>query len=159
MALYFCLLFHIVSFDIKALVVPWHQFVYTLVIPCGCLAIQPGHDNILQVIIITFDIKALVQLHEETSTSHWTPETNDPLQKKQVRGLYAQTCFTFWMAFGPYWKVTGWTTSAFNVKSDYDEDLKDAVVTWIARQPHGMTSVFTNWGQGTCQRRLCGKVD
>ena len=29
-----CELFHIVAFDIKALI-PWHQFVYTLVIPCG----------------------------------------------------------------------------------------------------------------------------
>ena len=39
---YCCLFFHIVSFDIKALVVPWHQFVYTLFIPCGCLVIQPA---------------------------------------------------------------------------------------------------------------------
>ena len=34
--IYICLLFHIVDFDIKALVVPWrHQFVYTLLISCG----------------------------------------------------------------------------------------------------------------------------
>ena len=26
---YLCVLFHIVTFDIKALVIPWHQFVYT----------------------------------------------------------------------------------------------------------------------------------
>ena len=32
--LYLCLLFHIVAFDIKVLLVPWNQFVYTLVIPC-----------------------------------------------------------------------------------------------------------------------------
>ena len=32
---YLVLLFHIVTFDIKALDVPWHQFVYTLFIPCG----------------------------------------------------------------------------------------------------------------------------
>ena len=33
---YICLLFHINNaFDIKALVLPWHQFVYTLFIPCG----------------------------------------------------------------------------------------------------------------------------
>ena len=34
-----------VAFHIKALVVPWHQFVYTLFIPYGRLVIQPGHDN------------------------------------------------------------------------------------------------------------------
>ena len=39
---YLCLLFHIVVFDIKALVVPWHQFVYSLFIPCGHLVIQPA---------------------------------------------------------------------------------------------------------------------
>ena len=38
---YLCLLFHLVTFDIKALV-PWHQFVYTLFIPCSHLAIQPA---------------------------------------------------------------------------------------------------------------------
>ena len=37
---YLCLLFHIVAFEIEALVVPWHQFVYTLFIPCGCLVIE-----------------------------------------------------------------------------------------------------------------------
>ena len=36
------LLFHIVAFNIKARVVPWHQFVYTLFIPCGRLVIQPA---------------------------------------------------------------------------------------------------------------------
>ena len=39
---YLCPLFHIVVFDIKALIVPWHQFVYTLFIPCGRLVIQPA---------------------------------------------------------------------------------------------------------------------
>ena len=38
---YLCLLFHIVVFDIKTLV-PWHQFVYSLFIPCGRLVIQPA---------------------------------------------------------------------------------------------------------------------
>ena len=52
--------FIIVAFDIKALVVTWHQFVCTLVISCGYLAIEPGHDSVLQVIIVTFDVKALV---------------------------------------------------------------------------------------------------
>ena len=33
---YLCLLFHIVAFDIKVLVIPWHQFLYTLFIPCVC---------------------------------------------------------------------------------------------------------------------------
>ena len=37
---YLCLLFHIVAFDIKALVISWHQLVYILVIPCGRLVIQ-----------------------------------------------------------------------------------------------------------------------
>ena len=44
-------LFHIVVFDVQALAIPWHQFVYTLFIPCGHLVIQPGHDSILQVFI------------------------------------------------------------------------------------------------------------
>ena len=61
MAHTFVLLFHIVAFDIKALVIPSHQFVYTPIIPCGRLAIQPGHDSILQVfIIVALDIKSLV---------------------------------------------------------------------------------------------------
>ena len=47
-----CLPFHIVTFDIKAVVVSWHQFVYSLFIPCGRLVIQPGHNSILQVFII-----------------------------------------------------------------------------------------------------------
>ena len=37
-----CLLFHIVAFDIETLVIPWHEFVYTLFIPCGRLVIQPA---------------------------------------------------------------------------------------------------------------------
>ena len=37
---YLCLLFHIVAFDIKTLVIPWHQFVNSLFIPCGRLVIQ-----------------------------------------------------------------------------------------------------------------------
>ena len=36
---YLCVLFHTVACDIKALV-PWHQFVYTLFIPCDRLVIQ-----------------------------------------------------------------------------------------------------------------------
>ena len=32
---YLCPPFHIVAFDIKTLVVPWHQFVYILFRPCG----------------------------------------------------------------------------------------------------------------------------
>ena len=47
------ILLHIVAFDIKALVVPWHQFVYTLVIPCGRLVTQSGHDSILQLYFST----------------------------------------------------------------------------------------------------------
>ena len=39
---YLFLLFHIVTFDIKVLVVPWHWFVYTLFIPRGYLVIQPA---------------------------------------------------------------------------------------------------------------------
>ena len=34
------------NFNIKTLVVPWH-LVHTLLIPYGCLVIQPGHDSIL----------------------------------------------------------------------------------------------------------------
>ena len=35
------LLLHIVTLDIEALVVPWHQFIYSLLLPDGRLAIQP----------------------------------------------------------------------------------------------------------------------
>ena len=38
---YLCLLFHIVAFDFKAFV-PWHQFMYTLFVPCGHLVIEPA---------------------------------------------------------------------------------------------------------------------
>ena len=38
---YLCLIFHIVAFDIKALV-PWHQFVYALFIACGRMVLQPA---------------------------------------------------------------------------------------------------------------------
>ena len=45
---YLCLLFHIVAFDIKALVhVPWHQFV-CMFIPCGRLANQPTFFSVYQ---------------------------------------------------------------------------------------------------------------
>ena len=37
-----CLPFHIVVFDTKTLVVPWHQFVYTLFISCGRMVVQPA---------------------------------------------------------------------------------------------------------------------
>ena len=35
------LLLHIVTLDIEALVVPWHQFAYSFLVPDGRLAIQP----------------------------------------------------------------------------------------------------------------------
>ena len=43
------LLLHIVTLDIEALVVPWHQFIYSLLVLDGRLAIQPVHDSMLQV--------------------------------------------------------------------------------------------------------------
>jgi len=44
---YLHLLLHIVTLDIEALVVPWHQFTYSLLVPDGHLAIQPVHDSML----------------------------------------------------------------------------------------------------------------
>jgi len=41
------LLLHIVTLDIEALVVPWYQFAYSLLVPDGRLAIQPVHDSML----------------------------------------------------------------------------------------------------------------
>ena len=38
------LLLHIVTLDIEALVVPWHPFTYSVLVPDGRLAIQPVHD-------------------------------------------------------------------------------------------------------------------
>ena len=58
---YLCLLFHVVTFDIKTRV-PWHQFLFTLFIPCGRLVIQAGHDSILQ-ILITFEAFTSNALH------------------------------------------------------------------------------------------------
>ena len=41
------LFLHIVTLDIEALVVPWHQFSYSLLVPDDHLAIQPVHDSML----------------------------------------------------------------------------------------------------------------
>ena len=38
------LLLHIVIVDIESLVIPWHQFIYSLLVPDGRLAIQPVRD-------------------------------------------------------------------------------------------------------------------
>ena len=46
------LLLHIVTLDIEALVGPWHQFTYSLLVPDGRLAIQPVHDSMLYVLNI-----------------------------------------------------------------------------------------------------------
>ena len=43
------LLLHLVTLDIEALVVPWDQFTYSLLVPDGRLAIQAIHDSVLQV--------------------------------------------------------------------------------------------------------------
>ena len=61
------LLLHIVTLDIEALVVPWHQFIYSLLVPDGRLAIQPVQDSVLQVLIIcmSFTSKVLLHLQEE----------------------------------------------------------------------------------------------
>ena len=61
------LLLHIVTLDIEALVVPWHQFTYSLLVPDCRLAIQPVHDSVLQVLIIcmSFTSKVLLHLQEE----------------------------------------------------------------------------------------------
>ena len=61
------LLLHIVTLDIESLVVPWHQFTYSLLVPDGRLAIQPVHDSVLQVLIIcvSFTSKVLLHLQEE----------------------------------------------------------------------------------------------
>jgi hypothetical protein len=42
---HFRLLLHIVTLDTEALVVPWHQFTYSLLVPEGRLAIQLVHRN------------------------------------------------------------------------------------------------------------------
>ena len=57
---YLYLPFHIVAFDIKALV-PRHQFMYTLFIARGRLFIQRDHDSILQVLIICEALPAFLE--------------------------------------------------------------------------------------------------
>ena len=61
------LLLHIVTLDTEALVVPWHQFIYSLLVPDGRLAIEPVYDSVLQVLIIcmSFTSKVLLHLQEE----------------------------------------------------------------------------------------------
>ena len=61
------LLLHIDTLDIEELVVPLHQFIYSLLVPDGRLAIQPVHDSVLQVLIIclSFTSKVLLHLQEE----------------------------------------------------------------------------------------------
>ena len=57
------LLLHIVTLDIEALVVPWHQFIYSLLVPDGRLDIQPVHDSVLQVLIVCMSVTSKVLLH------------------------------------------------------------------------------------------------
>ena len=61
------LLLHIVTLDTEALVLPWHQFIYSLLVPDGRLAIQPVHDSVPQVLItcLSFTSKVLLHLQEE----------------------------------------------------------------------------------------------
>ena len=63
------LLLHIVTLDIEALVVPWHQFIYCLLVPDGRLAIQPVHDSVLQVLIICMSFTSKVLLHLQEGKS------------------------------------------------------------------------------------------
>ena len=58
---YLCLLFHIVNFDIKALVVPWHQFEYTY--PLHTMWSPGNSTNILRVFIICEVLTSKVLLH------------------------------------------------------------------------------------------------
>ena len=46
---YLCLLFHVIAINIKALVIPWYQFVYTLVTPCGRRQHSTGHNHLRRV--------------------------------------------------------------------------------------------------------------
>ena len=57
------LLLHIVTLNTEALVVPWHQFIYSLLVPDGRLAIQPVHESVLQVLIICMSFTSKVRLH------------------------------------------------------------------------------------------------
>ena len=122
---YLCVLFHIVAFDIKAFVVPGHQFVYTLAVPCGRLAIQPGHDSILQVFFIdAFGIKAfVVQLLEATFQHH--TEHQKPMigcNKTDARTLCTNVLY---FLDGPWAMLKNCLMQLYdkclNVKGDYVE--------------------------------------
>ena len=71
------LLLHIVILDIEALVVPWHQFIYSLLVPDDRLVIQPVHDSVLQVLIIcmSFTSKVLLHLQEEVKVRWYQVRT------------------------------------------------------------------------------------
>ena len=69
---YLCLLFHIVAFDIKALFVPWHQFVYTLFISCGRRQHSSGLHN----------FRSVYQL-----LHFWKPEKVRQCQVRTVRRI------------------------------------------------------------------------
>ena len=95
------LLLHIVTLDIQALVVPWHQFIYSLLVPDGRLAIQPVHDSVLQVLIMHVVYQQGASSSSRKGESPMVPgpdcmEDGRMCPKiKQLRGLYAQTFLTF----------------------------------------------------------------
>ena len=64
------LLLDIVTLDIEALVVPWHQFIYSLLVPDGRLAIQPVHDSVLQVLNICSPIRKHYAPFSDTGRVH-----------------------------------------------------------------------------------------
>ena len=104
------LLLHIVTLDIEALVVPWHQFIYSLLVPDGRLALQPVCDSLLQVLIVcmSFTSKVLLHLQEEVKVrwcqvrTVWrmvecVPKLNNCAGSMRKRSLLSRcpTCFLY----------------------------------------------------------------
>ena len=53
-----------------------------------------------------------------------------------MRGLYTKTFFTSWKTLGATFKscLMQLSDECLNSEGDYDEDLKDAVLTWLNSQ-------------------------
>ena len=110
-----------------------------------------GHDSILQVfIIVAFDIKALVvQLHE--AFQHGLRAIQKVTFVHTVRApVLLQLIIDFWCSVW-CWKVASYScTSALMSKATMMQIWRIlSWLGWIARQPHGMTRVYTNWYQDT----------
>ena len=86
---------HIVTLDNEALVVPWRQFIYSLLVPDGRLAIQPVHDHLH----VIYQQGAPSSSRRDESPMVPGPDCMEDgrmsAKIKQLHELYVQTFLTF----------------------------------------------------------------